>query len=121
MLLLGASGSGKSTLLHGLAGLLDSGEDGDEIGRLLVDGAPPAARRCRIGMVLQNPDSQVILSRVGDDVAFGMENFNVEREAIWPRVRRALAAVGLELPLMRDTQSFPVVNSSGWRWLGYSR
>ena len=103
VLLLGASGSGKSTLLHGLAGLLDSGEDGDEIGRLLVDGAPPAARRCRIGMVLQNPDSQVILSRVGDDVAFGMENFNVEREAIWPRVRRALAAVGLELPLMRDT------------------
>jgi energy-coupling factor transport system ATP-binding protein len=103
VLLLGASGSGKSTLLQGLAGLLDSSEDGDEIGRLLLDGAPPATHRCRIGMVLQNPDSQVILSRVGDDVAFGMENFNVEREAIWPRVRRALAAVGLELPLMRDT------------------
>ena len=85
VLLLGASGSGKSTLLQGLAGLLDSHEDGDEAGRLLVDGAPPASRRSRIGMVLQNPDSQVILSRVGDDVAFGMENFNVERAAIWPR------------------------------------
>ena len=103
VLLLGASGSGKSTLLQGLAGLLDSSEDGDEIGRLLVDGESPPARRDRIGMVLQNPDSQVILSRVGDDVAFGMENFNVEREAIWPRVRRALAAVGLDLPLTRDT------------------
>lgn len=105
VLLLGASGSGKSTLLQGLAGLLDSNEDGDEGGRLLVDGESPAARRSRIGMVLQNPDSQVILSRVGDDVAFGMENFAVERSAIWPRVRRALAAVGLDLPLSRDTSA----------------
>ena len=41
VLLLGASGSGKSTLLQGLAGLLDSNEDGDEAGRLLVGrGAP---------------------------------------------------------------------------------
>lgn len=103
VLLLGASGSGKSTLLQGLAGLLDSSEDGDEGGRLLVDGVPPTQRRSRIGMVLQNPDAQVILSRVGDDVAFGMENFNVPRQAIWPRVRQALTGVGLDLPLMRST------------------
>ena len=103
VLLLGSSGSGKSTLLQGIAGLLDSTEDGDEAGFLRVDGVPPAERRNRIGMVLQDPDSQVILSRVGDDVAFGMENLNVEREKIWPRVRRALSAVGLELPLARDT------------------
>ena len=103
VLLLGASGSGKSTLLQGLAGLLDSGEDGDESGLLLVDGAAPAARRHRIGMVLQNPDSQVILSRVGDDVAFGMENFNVGRDTIWSRARRALAAVGLRPSLTADT------------------
>ncbi|MCV7422441.1 ABC transporter ATP-binding protein [Mycobacterium yunnanensis] len=105
VLLLGASGSGKSTVLHGLAGLLDSGEDGDQAGQLLVDGAPPASQRSRMGMVLQNPDSQVILSRVGDDVAFGMENFAVERPAIWPRVRRALTAVGLDLPLSRNTSA----------------
>ncbi|MCP9275929.1 ABC transporter ATP-binding protein [Mycolicibacterium arenosum] len=103
VLLLGASGSGKSTLLQGLAGLLDSNEDGDEGGRLLVDGVVPATRRNRIGMVLQNPDAQVILSRVGDDVAFGMENFNIAREAIWPRVQNALDAVGLDLPLRRPT------------------
>ena len=122
MLLLGASGSGKSTLLHGLAGLLDSGEDGDEIGRLLVDGAPPLQRRCRIGMVLQNPDSQVILSRVGDDVAFGMENFNVEREAIWPRVAAGVGRCRPRTPVdAGHCSSFPVVNSSDWRWLGYSR
>ncbi len=103
VLLLGASGSGKSTLMQGWAGLLDSDEDGDESGALLVDGVAPAQRRSRIGMVLQNPDSQVILSRVGDDVAFGTENFTVPRDEIWPRARRALAAVGLTLPLAQDT------------------
>ncbi|MCV7269732.1 ABC transporter ATP-binding protein [Mycolicibacterium doricum] len=103
VLLLGASGSGKSTLLQGLAGLLGGSEDGDGAGRLLVDGVAPAQRRSRIGMVLQNPDSQVILSRVGDDVAFGMENVNVAPEAIWPRAGRALAAVGLTMPLHHPT------------------
>lgn len=103
VLLLGASGSGKSTLLQGLAGLLGGSEEGHESGRLLVDGVRPVEQRARIGMVLQDPDSQVILSRVGDDVAFGMENFGVPREDIWPRVRQALHSVGLELPLPQDT------------------
>jgi energy-coupling factor transporter ATP-binding protein EcfA2 len=103
VLLLGPSGAGKSTLLHGFAGLLGGAEDGLETGRLRVDGAPPNQRRSRIGMVLQDPDSQVILTRVGDDVAFGMENFNVPREQIWPRVTEALRAVGLQVPLDHDT------------------
>ena len=103
VLLLGPSGAGKSTLLHGLAGLLGGSEDGLETGRLLVDGAHPSRRRARIGMVLQDPDSQVILSRVGDDVAFGLENFNVPRELIWPRVGHALDAVGLRIPLDHNT------------------
>ena len=103
VLLLGPSGSGKSTLLHGLAGLLGGSEDGLETGRLVVDGAHPSRRRARIGMVVQDPDSQVILSRVGDDVAFGLENFNVPRDRIWPRVDEALDAVGLRIPLDHNT------------------
>jgi len=103
VLLLGASGSGKSTLLAGLAGVLGDGEDGDEAGRLLVDGGPPAQRRDRIGLVLQNPDNQVVLARVGDEVAFGLENHNVDPAEIWPRVRAALTAVGLNLPLRHET------------------
>ncbi|ADU01746.1 ABC transporter ATP-binding protein [Mycolicibacterium gilvum] len=103
VLLLGPSGSGKSTLLQGLAGLLGGAEEGQAAGRLLIDGAPPAQQRSRIGMVLQDPDSQVILSRVGDDVAFGMENFGVPRGEIWPRVDEALAAVGLNVALAQDT------------------
>ncbi|MCX8562783.1 ATP-binding cassette domain-containing protein [Mycolicibacterium mucogenicum] len=103
VLLLGPSGAGKSTLLHGIAGLLGGADEGRQAGQLHVDDAPPTERRSRIGMVLQDPDSQVILSRVGDDVAFGMENLGVPRDQIWPRVRQALDAVGLNVPLAQPT------------------
>ncbi|SEN22186.1 ABC transporter ATP-binding protein [Cryobacterium luteum] len=105
VLLLGASGAGKSTLVHALAGVLGDAEDGDETGSLLIDGRRAAEARGRVGLVLQDPDSQVVLARVGDDVAFGCENLAVPRSEIWPRVRRALAQVGLALPLDHPTSS----------------
>ncbi|TDT79560.1 energy-coupling factor transport system ATP-binding protein [Arthrobacter sp. AG258] len=112
VLLLGPSGAGKSTLLHALAGVLgdinDDGEagDADESGSLLVDGAPPRERRGRSGLMQQDPETQVVLSRVGDDVAFGAENLAVPRDAIWGRVHEALADVGLShLPLDHPTSA----------------
>jgi energy-coupling factor transporter ATP-binding protein EcfA2 len=105
VLVLGASGAGKSTLMHALAGVLGDDEDGDETGELLVDGGRPSGARGRVGLVLQDPDSQVVLARVGDDVAFGCENLAVPRSEIWPRVTRALAEVGLELPLGHPTSA----------------
>lgn len=104
VLLLGASGAGKSTLVHALAGVLGGADEGEEAGTLLLDGERPAAQRGRTGLVMQDPDSQVVLARVGDDVAFGLENLCVPREEIWPRVREALAAVSLEVPLDRSTE-----------------
>lgn len=56
-------------------------------------------------MVLQDPDSQVILERVGDDVAFGCENLGVPRDEIWARVGAALEDVGLDLPLNHPTSA----------------
>lgn len=105
VLILGASGTGKSTLLHGLAGVLGGDEEGESAGELLVDSGPASATRGRAGLVLQDPDSQVILARVGDDVAFGCENLGIPREEIWPRVRAALEAVGLDVPLDRPTKA----------------
>ncbi|MFT4284651.1 MAG: ABC transporter ATP-binding protein [Protaetiibacter sp.] len=102
-LLLGASGAGKSTLLAGLAGVLGDAEDGDRSGELLVDGLDPAAARGRVGLVLQDPDGQTVLARVGDEVAFGCENLGLPREEIWRRVGEALAAVGLDVPLDHPT------------------
>ena len=101
VLLLGASGAGKSTLLQALAGVLGGEDDGESEGELLVDGRP--ATPGRAGLLLQDPDSQVILERVGDDVAFGCENLGVPRDEIWPRVRHALDSVGLDLPLDHPT------------------
>ncbi len=105
VLLLGASGSGKSTLLHGLAGVLGGDEEGESIGELRVDGAQASGARGRAGLVLQDPDSQVILARVGDDAAFGCENLGVPRDEIWRRVTAALDAVGLDVPLDRPTKA----------------
>ena len=102
VLLLGASGSGKSTLLRALAGVLGD-DEGEQLGSLTIDGDPPSTARGRVGLVLQDPDAQVVLSRIGDDVAFGCENLGVPRDQIWPRVREALDAVGLDLPLDRAT------------------
>lgn len=103
VLLLGASGSGKSTLLHGLAGVLGAEDEGEAAGELLVDGRLAVDARGRAGLVLQDPDTQVVMARLGDDVAFGLENLGVRRDDIWPRVREALDAVGLDLPLDHAT------------------
>lgn len=99
VLLLGPSGAGKSTLLHALAGVLGDDEDANEVGELLIDGRPVAESRGRAGLMQQDPDAQVVLSRIGDDVAFGAENLSVPREEIWRRVPAALESVGLTLPL----------------------
>ncbi len=102
VLLLGASGAGKSTLLHALAGVLGSADEGESTGLLSIDGERP--RPGGAGLVMQDPDAQTILARVGDDVAFGLENQSVPRDEIWPRVRTALSSVGLELPLDHSTE-----------------
>ena len=109
VLLLGASGAGKSTLLHAIGGLLDS-EHGDLEGELLVDRRSPTPVAgghglSGTGIVFQDPDSQVVMSRCGDEVAFGLENAGVPPDAIWPRVRQALDAVGFGYPLDRSTHA----------------
>lgn len=107
VLLLGASGSGKSTLLAGLAGLLggtgEGVEEGTAEGVLELDGRAPRDARGRAGLVLQDPDAQMILERAGDDTAFGPENLGVPREEIWRRVAEAQRAVGLRIDRDRRT------------------
>ncbi len=100
VLLLGASGAGKSTLLLALAGLIDPRGGGEQEGTLRVDGDDPRTTRDRSALLFQDPESQIILGRAGDDVAFGLENRCVPTDAIWPRVDAALAAV--DFPYGRD-------------------
>jgi energy-coupling factor transport system ATP-binding protein len=103
VLLLGASGAGKSTLLLALAGLLDPTHAGDAEGSLTVDGLDPRDARDRTGLVLQDPETQLVMARAGDDIAFGLENRAVPRDAIWPLVAAALDAVGF--PYGRDRRT----------------
>lgn len=96
VLLLGASGAGKSTLMAGLAGVLGDETEGMAEGSLCVDGVEAKDARGRVGLVMQDPDSQIILERTGDDVAFGSENLGIPVEETWKRVRESLQAVGLD-------------------------
>jgi energy-coupling factor transport system ATP-binding protein len=102
VLLLGPSGAGKSTLLAALAGLLPE-DSGEAEGTVEVDGLDPHAVRERVGIVFQDPETQLVMARSGDDVAFGLENRGVPADQIWPRVDAALRRVGFPYPRDRST------------------
>ena len=92
VLLAGPSGSGKSTLLRAIAGLLLTNDVGDLGGKVRIDGRPPQEEPGSVGLLLQDPSAAVVATRVGRDVAFGLENLSVPRPEMRPRVRRALDA-----------------------------
>lgn len=96
VLLLGPSGSGKSTLLAGIAGVLESAERGVASGQLRIDGVDASARVRPVGLLRQDPETSVVLGRVGDEVRFGCENLGVDVDETNGRARAALAAVDLD-------------------------
>jgi energy-coupling factor transport system ATP-binding protein len=96
--LLGPSGSGKSTLVRALAGLVPHFHGGRFAGRVVVAGldtrqARPAELAGRVATVFQDPEDQVVMTIVANEVAFGLENLGVPPGAIWSRVEQALASV----------------------------
>lgn len=104
VLLLGHSGAGKSTLLHAMAGVAQDADGESATGSLTVGGLDALRARVPAGLMQQDPESSIVLARLGDDVAFGLENLGVPRAEIWQRVQEALAAVGLDhLPLDHPT------------------
>jgi len=95
---LGPSGSGKSTLLRALAGLVPHFHGGRFEGRVVVGGldtrvARPAELARTVATVFQDPEEQVVMTRVANEVAFGLENAALPPHEIWPRIDEALAAV----------------------------
>lgn len=91
-MLLGLNGCGKSTLLKILAGLLK-----------------PTNGFARVkkprSFVFQNPDHQVVMPTVQDDVAFGLSRYNLSNDEIRSRVGKALEAVGMYEYLQRPVQT----------------
>ena len=93
--LLGPNGSGKTTLVLHLVGALDrTGGDVRITGRSVEPSSLEDVRR-RVGLVFQDPDDQLFLPTVGDDVAFGPRNLDLDEDTIAERVATALDVVGL--------------------------
>jgi energy-coupling factor transport system ATP-binding protein len=112
-LVLGASGSGKSTLLRCLNGLVPHFSGGHISGFIRVDGLDPVregpSRMAQVvGMVFQDPESQFVLDRVEDEVAFALENAAVQPAEMHARVDEALELMEIE-PLRRR----PISSLSG--------
>jgi energy-coupling factor transporter ATP-binding protein EcfA2 len=95
----GPTGSGKTTLALAIKGLLSPG---NESGRITAIRASDGGR-ADIGIVLQNPEIQILASSIGAEIAFGLENLCVEPAAMLPMVKEALDAVGLDRPIEYET------------------
>jgi energy-coupling factor transport system ATP-binding protein len=98
---LGPSGSGKSTLLRALAGLVPHFHGGRFAGRVEVAGLDtrrhgPAELAGTVATLFQDPEDQVVFTRVLNEVAFGLENVGSPAGEIEARAFDALASVGAE-------------------------
>lgn len=93
--LIGPNGSGKSTLLLHLNGILQP-----QKGQVLILGMDVSEKtgkvKNKVGLVFQNPDDQLFMPTVFEDVAFGPMNMKLREREVKIRVKRALEAVGLE-------------------------
>ncbi len=94
--IIGANGAGKSTLLHHLNGFLAPTTGQVRVGDFpLTRETLPEVRRT-VGMVFQDPDDQLFMPTVYDDVAFGPLNLGLCPEEVEIRVKESLSRVGAE-------------------------
>ena len=80
--ILGSNGSGKSTLALLISGLIDVEPDRIKVAN-------------RVAILLENPDNQIIGTTVIDDVAFGLENQQMDREKMTIKIDKVLKEVGI--------------------------
>ena len=88
--LIGENGAGKTSLLHAIAGILEPAGGSIEIDGLQLSKKTIDEIRKRIGLVFQNPDDQLFMPLIFDDVAFGCRNFGMHEEAVKTRVDETL-------------------------------
>jgi len=110
----GPSGSGKSTLCLMMNGIIPKTIEGEFSGEVYIDGEDIAEKEIyeiseKLGLILQNPESQLFSMTVEEELAFGPENLGIKREEIGDRVSWALDLVGME----RFREAFPHQLSGG--------
>jgi energy-coupling factor transporter ATPase len=94
--IIGQNGSGKSTLVKLLTATLYPTEGNVRIDGIPVDRENRWDVRRKVSVVFQDPDDQLVMNRVIDDVAFGPENLGLARDEIAERVRSSVGMLGLE-------------------------
>ena len=94
--LLGPNGAGKTTLVMHLNGILRAGQGSVEVAGLPVVPANYQEVRRRVGIVFQDPDDQLFMPTVREDVAFGPANLGVRGPDLQDRVVAALSSVGMQ-------------------------
>jgi cobalt/nickel transport system ATP-binding protein len=94
--LLGPNGAGKTTLVLHLNGILAGGHGSVEVAGLPVVPANVQEVRRRVGIVFQDPDDQLFMPTVREDVAFGPANLGIRGAELQARVDEALVAVGMQ-------------------------
>jgi cobalt/nickel transport system ATP-binding protein len=107
---LGPNGAGKTTLMLHLNGLL-RGEGELRVAGIDARGRHARELRARVGLVFQDPDDQLFMPTVGEDVAFGPRNLGLCEDDVAERVTSALEAVGM----LASTERPPHALSMGQR------
>lgn len=92
--LVGANGAGKSTLMLAIEGLLE-GEGSIFVDGMVLNKENLADIRQRVGMVFQNPDDQLFMANIYDDIAFGPRNMGLDEESVRYRVKDRLKLLGI--------------------------
>ncbi|MFE4952478.1 energy-coupling factor ABC transporter ATP-binding protein [Leifsonia sp. NPDC056665] len=106
--IIGPSGAGKSTLCQAIKGLIPHTTPGEHEGTVEIFGTDVTREThshggARVGLVLQDPEAQIIGMTVREDLAFGPENYEIDPAEIAARSKACLAAVGLADFMDRDT------------------
>ncbi len=102
--IVGANGAGKSTLLMLLMGIIFPCQGEIRVGEVPVTKKTLPIVRQRMGMVFQDPDAQLFMPTVYDDVAFGPRNYKLDEKEVEKRVLQALEMVGI--PHLKDRAPF---------------
>ena len=103
--IVGPNGSGKSTLARLLIGLLNKNEGEIYILGEKLDKTSMNNIRKHVGIIFQNPDNQFIGATVEDDIAFGLENRNIERSKMQDIVHDFASKVGMSSYLNKEPSS----------------